>query len=151
MDRCVLLNWFIDCFIHWNRNCMWYRGIYIYIYIYIKAYLHRFKMSETPTRPCGKTAQTTDHLLHECELLKTQKDNLRSTVPKSEGWPITKHTLISKYYNAFIRFTKEISYWQLTLIKELWPSNSAVCYNQGKWCKQEIVTSTGRRHLVLLQ
>ena len=30
MDRCVLLNWFIDCFIHWERNCTWYQSTYIY-------------------------------------------------------------------------------------------------------------------------
>jgi hypothetical protein len=57
--------------------------IYIYIYIYTYTYIH--------------TAQTTDHLLYECELLKTQRDNLRATVPKSEGWPVPKHTLLSKY------------------------------------------------------
>jgi len=31
MDRCVLLNWFIDCFIHWDRNCTWYQGTHLYI------------------------------------------------------------------------------------------------------------------------
>jgi len=34
-----------------------------------KAYLHRFKIIENPTRPCGKGDQTTDHLIFECELL----------------------------------------------------------------------------------
>jgi len=58
----------------------------------INAYLYRFKISETPTCPCGDTDQTTDHLLYECELLKKQRDTLRSIVPKSEGWPTSKHT-----------------------------------------------------------
>jgi len=76
----------------------------------IKAYLYRFKISETPTCPCGDTDQTTDHLLYGCELLKTQRDTLRSIVPKSEGWPTSKHILISKYYKAFTRFTNQISF-----------------------------------------
>jgi len=38
----------------------------------IKAHLYRFKISETPTCPCGDTDQTTEHLLYECELLDTK-------------------------------------------------------------------------------
>jgi hypothetical protein len=76
----------------------------------IKAYLYRFKISETPTYPCGDTDQTTDHLLYECKPLKTQRDTLRSIVPKSEGWPTSKHILLSKYYKAFTRFTNQISF-----------------------------------------
>jgi len=40
----------------------------------IKAYLYRFKISETPTCPCGETDKITNHLLYECDLLKTQRD-----------------------------------------------------------------------------
>jgi hypothetical protein len=75
----------------------------------IMAYLYRFKISATPTRPCGDSDQTPDHLLYECVLLKTQRDTLRSIVPKSEGCPISKHILISKYYKAFTRLTNQIS------------------------------------------
>ena len=38
-----------------------------------KAYLHRFKIIENPTCPCGKGDQTTDHLIFECELLTKRK------------------------------------------------------------------------------
>jgi hypothetical protein len=62
----------------------------------IKAYFYRFKISETPTCPCGDSDQTSDHLLKECVLLKTQRDTLRSIPLKSESWPISKHILISK-------------------------------------------------------
>ena len=55
----------------------------------IKAYLYRFKLTDSPKCPCGKNDQTTDHLF-ECELVKTQRDKLRSSVPKSDGWPIKK-------------------------------------------------------------
>jgi len=59
----------------------------------VNAYLYRFKISNTPTCPCSETDQTTDHLLYECDLLKTQRGTLRSIISKSEGWPTSKHTL----------------------------------------------------------
>jgi hypothetical protein len=76
----------------------------------IKAYLYCFKISETPMCPCSDLDQTTDHLLYECVLLKTQRDTIRSVVPKSKGWPISKHIHISKYYKALTRFTYQISF-----------------------------------------
>ena len=42
----------------------------------IRSYLHRFKITETPTCPSGTKDQTTDHLLFECELLNKERDNL---------------------------------------------------------------------------
>jgi hypothetical protein len=35
----------------------------------LKSYLHKFKIIESPTCPCGKAEQTIDHLLFQCELL----------------------------------------------------------------------------------
>jgi len=76
----------------------------------MNAYLCRFELSYTPTCSCGETDQTTDHLLYECDLLKTLRGTLKSTILKSEGWPRNKHTLTTKYYKDFIRFTKQISF-----------------------------------------
>ena len=42
----------------------------------IRSYLHRFKILETLTCPCGTKDQTIDHLLHECELLNKERDSL---------------------------------------------------------------------------
>jgi len=53
--------------------------------------------------------QTIDHLLFKCELLRKERDNLISAVSKPDGWPINKHTLISKHYKSFIRFTNQIA------------------------------------------
>jgi ferredoxin-thioredoxin reductase catalytic subunit len=59
----------------------------------IKAYLHRFKLIGLATCPCrDNTDQTKDHIIYECELLKTQRDNLRLTVSKTYSWPANKHT-----------------------------------------------------------
>jgi len=38
----------------------------------INSYLRRFKISDTPSCPCGTQDQTTDHLLFECELLRKE-------------------------------------------------------------------------------
>jgi hypothetical protein len=79
----------------------------------IKSYLHRFKIIETPTCPCGTKNQTIDHLLLECELLKTERDSLKSTVLKTDVWPISKNILIRKHYKKFAKFTNEISFDKL--------------------------------------
>ena len=34
-----------------------------------RAYLHRFKIIEEPTWPCGTAEQTSDHLIFECEAI----------------------------------------------------------------------------------
>ena len=59
----------------------------------IRSYLHRFKIFETPTCPCGTEDQTIDHLLYECELLNKERDSLISTVLQTDFWPISKKTL----------------------------------------------------------
>ena len=79
----------------------------------IKTYSYQFKIIETPMCPCGNKDQTVDHLLFECELLKEERDSLISAASKSEGWPISKYTLISKHYKSFVRFTNQISFDKL--------------------------------------
>jgi hypothetical protein len=79
----------------------------------INAYPYRFKISNTPKCPCGEADQTTDHLLYDCDLLKVQRDALKSTVLKSEVWPTSKHTLITRYYKAFSRFANQIAFENL--------------------------------------
>ena len=58
---------------------------------------------------CGTTDQTVDHLLFQCELLNKERDNLITTVLKTDVWPISKDKLIRKHLKIFSRFTKEIS------------------------------------------
>jgi len=79
----------------------------------IRSYLHRFKISETPICPCGTTDQTIDQLLFECELLNKERDNLISTVLKTDVWPISKDKLIRKHFKIFAKFTNEISFDKL--------------------------------------
>ena len=57
--------------------------------------------------------QTIYHLLFECELLRKERDGLISAVSKSDGWPINKHTLISKHYKSFVKFTNQTAFDKL--------------------------------------
>jgi hypothetical protein len=66
-----------------------------------KAYLHRFKIIEAPTCPCGAGDQTTDHFLYECELLNKERDILKLSVLKTKDWPTNKIDLIRKYVKEF--------------------------------------------------
>jgi hypothetical protein len=80
----------------------------------IKAYLHRFKLIDSATCPCrDNNDQTIDHILYECEILKTQTDSLRLTVSKTDSWPANKCTLISRYYSEFKKFINQISFDEL--------------------------------------
>jgi hypothetical protein len=47
-------------------------------------------------------------LLSECELLNKERDNLISTVLKTDIWPISKTRLIRKHFKIFSKFTNEI-------------------------------------------
>jgi len=58
----------------------------------IRSYLHRFKILDTPTCPCGTKDKTIDHLLYECEPLNKERNSLISIVVKTDVWPISKKT-----------------------------------------------------------
>jgi len=73
-----------------------------------KSYVHKFKIIEAPTCPCGTTDQTTDHLIFECELLNKKRDILKLSVLKTNDWPTNKRELIRKYFKEFTKFINEI-------------------------------------------
>ena len=79
----------------------------------IRSYSHRFKITETPTCPCGTKDQTIYHLLFECELLNEERDNLISIVLKADVWPTSKNDLLRKHFKTFVKFTNEISFDKL--------------------------------------
>jgi hypothetical protein len=79
----------------------------------IKSYLYRFKISDMRKCPCDSMDQTIDHLVFECDLLRKERNSLISAVSKPDGWPINKHTLISKHYKSFVRFTNQIAFEKL--------------------------------------
>ena len=74
----------------------------------IHSYLHRFKISDTPSCPCGTQDQTTDRLLFECELLREERNDLTTTILKTDMWPTSKPEQIKKHFKAFLKFTNAI-------------------------------------------
>jgi triacylglycerol esterase/lipase EstA (alpha/beta hydrolase family) len=79
----------------------------------IRPYLHRFKIIDTATCPCGIKDQTIDRLLFECELLNKERDSLKSSVLKTDIWPIIKNRLKREHFKIFAKFTNEISFNKL--------------------------------------
>ena len=99
------------------HSTLYFKTVQVCLYVTghgnIKPYLYRFKTIEKPTCPCGNKDQTIDHMLFECQLLKKERASLISAASKSDGWPISKYTLISKHYKSFVRFTNQISFDKL--------------------------------------
>jgi hypothetical protein len=80
----------------------------------IKAYLHRFKLTDSATCPYrDNNYETIDHTLYECRILKTQTDSLKLTVSKTDSCFANKHTLISRHYPAFKKFINQIAFDEL--------------------------------------
>jgi len=50
-----------------------------------KAYLHRFKITESPECPCDGGNQTMDHLLYDCSKLQREREKLIRNVSKQEN------------------------------------------------------------------
>jgi hypothetical protein len=75
----------------------------------LKSHLHKFKIIEWPTSPCGKAEQTVDRLLLQCELLGKERDNLILGVAKTNNWPLSKSRPICKHFQSFYKFIHEIS------------------------------------------
>jgi hypothetical protein len=80
-----------------------------------KVYLHRLKIIEDPTCTCGKAAQTTDHLIFECETLTKERKKLKTTAIQNDKWPINKKELIRKHCKEFVKFINEIAFDNLTI------------------------------------
>jgi ribonuclease HI len=78
-----------------------------------RACLHRFQLWERATCPCNKGDQTTDHMLYHCTLLQQQREIVEKGTLKHGIWPISKHDLITKHLNSFMKFTKSVDFDKL--------------------------------------
>jgi len=58
-------------------------------------------------------------LVIECELINKERDNLISTVLKTDVWPISKDKLIRKHFRTFAEFTNKISFDNLNEVYDL--------------------------------
>ena len=74
-------------------------------------YFHRFKIVEDPTCVCGKNTQSADHILWECGLLQSNRDEFRRLVLQSGGqWPPNKCDLVRKHLKHFSNFVNNINF-----------------------------------------
>jgi len=58
--------------------------------------------------PCKIGEQTTDHILHDCGLVKQERDKLNTEILRTENWPVSKDTLINKYTKIINKFVDSI-------------------------------------------
>jgi hypothetical protein len=70
-----------------------------------KSYLHRFGFIDSQKCPCKGGDQTPKHIVHHCNVLKTQRDVLIRNIERSGGtWPTCNKDLIAKHLKAFTNF-----------------------------------------------
>jgi hypothetical protein len=73
-----------------------------------KAYLHRFKVIQSPECICSYGSQTADHLIFDCDRLEKERGKLIAYTAKEEDGPVRKCDLVSKYLKQFTTFTNSI-------------------------------------------
>jgi hypothetical protein len=78
-----------------------------------KAYLRRFKITESSECPCDGGNQTVDHLIYDCPILWREREKLISKVSKQDNWPVTKSDLVNKFIKHFLEFTNTIYFKKL--------------------------------------
>ena len=64
----------------------------------INLYLFKNKIRVSPMCSCKRGEQTIDHILFGCELVEQERDRLKAAVLRSEKWPVSKDTLMNKYW-----------------------------------------------------
>ena len=74
----------------------------------IKAYLHKFKIQESPISSCERGEQTVEHVIYDCKLVEEERDRLIAAVMRTDNWPVSKNNLIKNFYKDFVRFTNSI-------------------------------------------
>jgi ribonuclease HI len=78
-----------------------------------KAYLHRFRIIESPECPCRGGSQTVDHLLYDCTILQSVRERLIGKTSRQDNWPVKKSHLVNKYIKYFLHFTNSIDFTKL--------------------------------------
>ena len=75
-------------------------------------YFVRFKIKTDPNCVCKqKSVQTVDHILWECELLESERDDFQKSVRKPGGqWPIDESELMNSHLKDFQKFINKINF-----------------------------------------
>ena len=75
-----------------------------------KAYLHRFKIIQSPECVCANGDQTAEHLIFDCEKLDKEREKLIASTSREEDWPVQKCVLVNKYLTQFKQFINSIDF-----------------------------------------
>jgi hypothetical protein len=78
-----------------------------------KAYLHRFKIIESPDCVCAHGDRTADHLIFDCDILDMERDKLIAHASRKEDWPVRKCDPVNKYFKQFTMSKTSIDYEKL--------------------------------------
>jgi len=87
-----------------------------------KAYLHHFKIIESPECPCDGGNQTVDHLIYECNKLQRERerDKLIHNTSNQDKWPVEKSDLVKKHktFHSICKFhrLRKIMNLQISLL-----------------------------------
>ena len=80
-------------------------------------YFYRFKLTDDPTCVCKKNRQSAEHILWECELLKSERKVFKKAVLQRGGkWPINSHELMGKHVKLFQKYVNKIDFESLQII-----------------------------------
>ena len=69
-----------------------------------KAYLHHFKIIQSPECFCKHGDQTTDHPLYDCKILGKEREKLIAYTSREENWPVRKRELVNKQSKSIYKF-----------------------------------------------
>ena len=106
-----------------------------------KAYLHRFKITDSPECPCENGNQTVDHLIYECQRLQKETEALISNVAKQDAWSRKKSELTNKYIKQLVSVDKK-NQLDVTFCILYFSSNScSTCFGQPCAHHQELTTA----------
>jgi len=76
----------------------------------IRSYLHQLKIIGSPECPSKHGIQTVDHLIYQCNMLKNERETLKTIVLKVGNWPVSKSEITSRYLKQFIRYINSIDF-----------------------------------------
>jgi len=69
-----------------------------------KSYLHGFKLIDNPMCPCSGGAQSSEHLIYDCEILEIQRKTMKHQIKTSAGtWPITNREFVPKAFTSIYK------------------------------------------------
>ena len=78
-----------------------------------KAYLHRFKVIQSPECVRANGDQAADYLIFDCEKLDKEREKLIASTSREEDWPVQKCVLVNKYLTQFKQFINSIDFEKL--------------------------------------